>query len=99
MDLLETVFKASAKVNDGRDLKDVLGVVMEEVGELSTEINIKTGHKDRKPGEDGIVGECVDAIAALVDVIYLEEPNLSQQEFNRLLARKCRKWVKAKNKS
>ena len=95
--IVDTVFRASSKVKDGRALEDVIITVMEEVGELATEINIHTGHKDREPGKDGIVGECVDVIAAVLDIIYLEEPQMTDEVLQILLGRKCCKWVEGKS--
>jgi NTP pyrophosphatase (non-canonical NTP hydrolase) len=69
--LITQVLETSDKIKNGRDPRDVLMTLMEEVGELATEIAIVSGHKNRAPGPDGIIGECVDVIAAVVDIIHL----------------------------
>lgn len=95
----DIVFNTSRKVDQfdkNRTLQDVLGTVMEEVGELSTEIGIKSGFKNRKPGKDGIVGEAVDGIIALLDIIYLEKPDITNEELLQLTKNKCHKWYYGK---
>lgn len=69
--LITQILETSARIKNRRDPRDVLMTLMEEVGELATEIAIVSGHKNREQGDDGIVGETVDVICAAVDLLHL----------------------------
>jgi len=69
--LITRVLDVSDEMKNRRDYRDVLMTLVEEVGELSTEIAIDSGHKNREPGVDGIIGEALDVIIAAVDIIHL----------------------------
>ena len=69
--LLVQILQTSARIKNHRNPQDVLMTVVEEVGELSTEIAIVTGHKNREPGKDGVLGETLDVIIAAVDILHL----------------------------
>jgi hypothetical protein len=69
--LLVQILETSARIKNHRNPQDVLMTVVEEVGELSTEIAIVTGHKKREPGVDGVLGETLDVIIAAVDILHL----------------------------
>lgn len=64
----------------------------EECGELATEILINVGKKNRSPGTDGIVGEAVDAILCLMDIILLTNPNITRDELYSISMTKLQKW-------
>lgn len=88
----------SAKIADKRTISDVLGVAMEELGELATEIAIAKGFKPRLPGKDGIIGECVDVITAIEDIIFLTDATMTQAKLNAIKVVKCDKWLNSKVK-
>jgi hypothetical protein len=71
----------------------VLAKGMEEMGELSQEIMISLGQHYKKPGKDGVIGEAIDVIVCMADLIFHENPNLTEQEVQVLLAAKLAKWV------
>lgn len=70
--LISTILDTCHSINNNRDVKDVFTSLVEEVGELSTEIAISSGHKKREASNDGIVGESIDVIIAVTDILYLE---------------------------
>lgn len=94
--LVNTVFKVSTSIQNGRVPMTVLPFVMEEVGELSTEIAIDFGISMKAQGDDGIVGEAIDSIICLLDVIKLYKPDITEEELVKIATRKCMKW-KAKH--
>lgn len=92
--MIKTTFTASRLAKDGRTPKEVLMVLMEEVGELATEISIETGFKkNREPSEDGVVGEAVDVILAALDIIAIHRPDITEKELKSLALSKCNKWL------
>lgn len=65
---------------------------MEEVGELSTEVNIKEGYSEKPKGKDGIIGEAVDVILCAVDLIYINNPEVTEEEVRSIVTKKLAKW-------
>lgn len=90
--MIDQVFKVSDNIKNGRTIHNVFPYVIEEVGELATEINIKSGFSNKKPGKDGIVGEAVDAIICLLDIIRLEHPDITEDQLCEIFDRKLKKW-------
>jgi NTP pyrophosphatase (non-canonical NTP hydrolase) len=90
--MIDQVFETSKQIDNGRSMQQVMLTVMEEVGELAVEIGIVNGTKDREPGKDGIIGESADVIAAVLDVVFLANPNLTETEFKKILQGKLDKW-------
>ena len=64
----------------------------EECGELATEIQISMGLKDKEPGPDGVVGESVDAILCLLDIIVVHQPDITSDELFVIMCKKMDKW-------
>lgn len=95
---LELILATSKLVKD-RTHTDVMYKVMEEIGELSTELNIKSGFVDpSKGGSDGVTGEAIDAIIALMDIVYLEKPNITIDEILDIISLKVQKWYNIRKK-
>lgn len=103
--MFDIVKSYSESINDGRTKHKVLASLMEEVGELSTEVNISEGLSYKEPSVDGVVGEAIDVIACALDLIYLENPNITQLDIEKIISLKCSKWkqksveIKVKNTS
>lgn len=95
---LRNIIDTSVSIQDNRTLSDVLLSAAEEVGELSTEIQIKNGKKDREHSPDGIVGEAVDLTLCALDAAILELHNngMDSEEILCILTetidRKSNKW-------
>lgn len=75
-----------------RTLLHPLAALMEECGELSTEIQISMKLKDKEPGSDGIIGESVDAILCLLDIIVVNQPDISYDKILSIMNNKMQKW-------
>ena len=93
MSMFQIVRNTSESIKDDRTLGDVLGHAIEELGELATEIKIVNGKSYKKPGKDGVVGEAIDLINCALDIIYLSNPELTEDELNEIQKAKCDKWV------
>lgn len=93
--MIEEILKVSQIVKDNRQPLQVLAKVMEEIGELSQEVNIHEGFvRKEKGGADGVTGEAIDAIISLIDLIYLYEPHISKEEILQITNNKLAKWQK-----
>ena len=94
--LVDVVLDASKQgdiYDPDRTVSSIMFQVMEEVGELSTEISIVNGTSYKKPSADGVVGEAIDAIVALLDLIYRFDPLITEEEISLIAKMKCDKWI------
>lgn len=74
-----------------RSLDSVMDKVVEEVGELATEISIVQGRSYKEPGSDGVKGEAVDLVIASLDLLH--KAGCDEHEFLELLRTKTGKWM------
>jgi len=89
--MIERIFKTS-EFAAPRSLYKILVKAMEELGELAQEVAIKTGDCDKPVGKDGIIGEAIDAIICLVDLMKVHKPDITIDEINQIVAAKLAKW-------
>lgn len=92
MDLIQRVVRTSKNVgSDNRDA--IFRSLIEEVGELATEIAIEEGTKRREPSPDGVVGEAIDALVCIIDLLHNEiGDNILEQAFLERVQTKLDKW-------
>jgi len=90
--LISLVRGFSDRVKNGRTIDDVLNHTMEELGELATEVKITNGKSYKQPGKDGIVGESIDIILCALDMIYIDNPSVTEEDILRIALTKCEKW-------
>lgn len=94
--MINNIFRTSAAIQDNRTLLDVLSYTMSEVGELATEVCIETKFSSKQRGSDGIVGEAVDCIICLVDLIKLYDPLITEEQLMKVVCSKLTKWIDTK---
>ena len=94
--MITTIFKTSDAIRNNRSLNDIFTYTVAELGELAEEVNIVTGFSSKQPGSDGIVGEAIDCIICLVDLIRNYQPNISEEEITFILNKKLIKWYNKK---
>jgi len=96
MDLIKMVLLASDEIRNGRDSAYALRYGLGEFDELVLEFEKREAGE--AAGPDGIIGEAIDVIQCLIDLIRLEYPDLSHDELlNKMMqtmASKCVKWRK-----
>lgn len=97
-DIVSQIFRISDEIKDSRKVSDALLYAMTEIGECSEEHLISTGYSSKKAGADGVVGEAIDAIICLIDVIRLHDKNITKEQLEEITNRKLAKW-KAKSKN
>lgn len=101
MDLYTLTKTASAKVDrlqveKGHKLRTLHSVFLQaqaEMGELAEEINIHTGLLNKPAGKDGVLGEAIDSILCLLDLIHVLDPNIAQGTVNGVALEKLQKWI------
>jgi NTP pyrophosphatase (non-canonical NTP hydrolase) len=79
-------------INKDRNSFGILSSLMEEVGELATEVGIQQGHTNKTPSDDGLLGESVDVILCALDMIRQNFPDVTSKDLKRIAKRKCEKW-------
>lgn len=87
---LKSIILKCENIDAPRDTSGVYFKLAEEVGELATEINVKYHGAYKGEGKDGIIGECVDAIICLCDILNNE--NVDLEELGLLIDKKMNKW-------
>lgn len=79
-------------VRNDRTQDSIVDHMAGEVQELKEEIE---KHKlGQNPGSDGIIGENIDVIACALDSIFEHNPNITDEELNAIMIRKCEKWAR-----
>ena len=89
--MYDIVCKYSDRVQDGRTLQDIFNHGEGEMVELQSELLYD--RDGLKPGPDGIVGEAIDIIACMMDIIRKKAPELTEEDLGLLMHKKCQKWV------
>lgn len=77
-------------IENNRQLSDVFTHALSEIDELDEEIG--KYYEDEAPGPDGIIGEAVDVILCMVDLIYQETPDVTEEQIREIVMKKCEKW-------
>lgn len=95
LDSKQRYFKANGAgtLVSRRTLYSVLTSATSELGELADEVRIEAGHSYKEAGVDGIIGEAIDTIVCLLDLIHLENPDMTEQELDAIAFKKLNKWV------
>lgn len=71
----------------------IFKALVEEVGELATEISIDNGTKKRTPSPDGVGGEGIDVLIVIVDFLHDHfGEEIHSQEFANRVQSKLNKW-------
>lgn len=87
------VVATADRVFPRRSFDTILKSLVEEMGELSTEIAIEQGTKKRAPSPDGVKGEAVDVFIVAVDMLRATwGDKLFTQEFTDKVTSKLAKW-------
>lgn len=90
--MIDQILETSKRINNNRNIGLVFYSLIEEVGELSTEISIKEGFSLKKEGDDGIIGEAVDVVLCAIDAIYINNPSVTSKEISEVIQKKLLKW-------
>lgn len=83
--MLDLVREYSNTIKNGRTTFNILNHLKGEVTELEEELNGANG-------TDGVIGESVDVLLCVLDIICLEQPNITTDELNIIVLKKLNKW-------
>ncbi len=85
--IFSVIWKAAQEADlyhKSRTMNTILNHAMSEMGETAIELNIING-VNSQPGPDGVIGEALDTIAALIDLIYVVNPNLTEKQMVQII--------------
>jgi NTP pyrophosphatase (non-canonical NTP hydrolase) len=92
LSVLQMIGRTSERVGT-RNTDAILKSLMEEVGELATELAIEDGTKNREASPDGVEGEAIDVLVVIVDLLHLRfGKKLYSEEFLKRVQTKLDKW-------
>ena len=78
--------------NTARDRMEVLSALGEEIGELSTEVRIAEGLTYKQASPDRVFGEAVDAMLVAIDMIYVDNRRVTEEQITTYARLKLNKW-------
>jgi hypothetical protein len=88
--MIELALKYCEDIKNGRTLDTVVEHWKGENQELDEELEL---HRDGEPaGEDGIIGEAMDSMLCLIDMIYQVDPTITPERLKEVAKRKLEKW-------
>ena len=97
--MISEIFNMSQAIKDGRTVQTAFNHLIQEVAELSAEINIELGVSDQKPGEDGIVGEAIDICLCALDIVWQKtDGKMTREEVIAFINKKLLKWQSTTDK-
>lgn len=94
--VVEIVRYYSEKIDNSRTVVSTLDHAFGEMRELDDEVGKYI--RGEPLGEDGIVGECMDVINCILDLLYQAHPEITEEDMIAIQKRKCDKWVKKYSK-
>lgn len=95
--MISQILQTAESIKNNRTVSQIFTYTIEEIGELATELNIEDGYSNKEPGKDGVIGEAVDAIICLMDLIYTHRPTITEDELAQVCANKLTKWKEKSN--
>ena len=85
---LQTIIKNIQEIKKERTILTSSIYAQSELGELSDEV-LKSINQSTKPGgEDGVFGEAIDVIICMLDIIQLDNPNITEEEILNKISQK-----------
>lgn len=96
--MINTILQSSIQADTyhpTRTLYSVLSHATSELGEVAQEVAIASGDSYKQPSVDGVVGEAVDTIISLIDLIYKYDPTITEEQLAAIAEQKCSKWINA----
>lgn len=79
-------------IKNHRSVETSIIYALAELGELSEEVLINNSLNVKEQGKDGILGESVDVIVCMLDIIQLHNPDITDNEILELIDKKINKW-------
>jgi NTP pyrophosphatase (non-canonical NTP hydrolase) len=101
MSTLFDVVKCKSQQIDPIKTRTVYGIMahlMSEVGELAQEVAISQGDSYKQHSTDHIIGEAVDVLLCVLDLLHVVDPNITEAQLSVIAEAKGIKWINAVTK-
>jgi hypothetical protein len=82
------------KYHGDRSLRDILDHGIGEMKETLDEVEIFLGDLPGPAGADGVIGEAIDTILCLLDLIYKFNPTFTEAQMVEIAESKGAKWIR-----
>lgn len=95
--LVGTVLALSREADqyhNNRTIDDILAHGVGEMRETMDEVDIVMGRAPGPAGVDGVVGESIDTILCMLDLIYKTDPSITEEEIVAIAEMKGAKWIR-----
>jgi NTP pyrophosphatase (non-canonical NTP hydrolase) len=92
-ELILSTSKIADNFHKSRSLYSVGNATQAEMGELAEEVSIAMGDSYKTPGPDGVIGEAVDLLISGLDLIYVHDRNVTEEELLAVAKPKLEKWI------
>jgi NTP pyrophosphatase (non-canonical NTP hydrolase) len=93
IDLILDTSRIADHFHKTRSLNSVCHATTAEMGELAEEVSIAMGDSYKQPGPDGITGEAVDLIISGLDLLYVNDRNITEAQLLAVAKPKLEKWI------
>jgi len=91
--LVNRCLAMSRRIKDSRTPSDIFFKLGEEFGELSQELLIQAGKHYKPAGKDGVIGEALDMIVCLIDLIHRHQNDVTEEQLAEMIQKKLNKWA------
>lgn len=91
--LVNRCLAMSRRIKDSRQVHEVQYKLTEEFGELGQELLIAAGKHYKPAGKDGVIGEALDMIVCLIDLIYCHQCDVTEEQLVEMIQKKLDKWA------
>lgn len=88
------ISKQADKYHGDRSLDDILKHGKGELDETQEEVDIVMGRRPGPAGVDGVIGESVDTILCMLDLIYKTDPTITEEDLVAIAGMKGAKWLR-----
>lgn len=90
--MINKILSVSKEVQNGRNLRTVMNALIEETEEVDEEVDIALEMLDGPHGEDGVFGEAIDVMLCAIDLMYVDNPNITPEAIEAYAMKKLKKW-------
>lgn len=95
--LVGTVLELSReadKYHGDRTIDEIFAHGAGELKETLDEVDIVMGRLPGPPGKDGVIGESIDTILCMLDLIYKTDPTITEEQIVAIAELKGAKWIR-----
>lgn len=93
---LDKIIEQIRKIEKERNIQSSLIYALVELAELGEVFLQESGHSNKPPTEDGVIGEAIDVMVCMLDIIQLYSAEITGEEIETIMKAKITKWANKK---